>query len=595
MPDPHVTIPDEDPIIQYTVTSADDEFTFPFSFFDNTDILVYNGDDLIAAADYTVVGNSGTSGGYDGGTVTLDTAVSNTVLTILRQVPASRTTDFPTSGPFNISALNTQLDKSFAIQQQQNLSIDRAIKIPDTDDPNISTVLASAADRANKALIFDEDGVPTVSENDYNDDASAIATAAATAAAASATAAAASETSAAEDRVLAQDALADTLEALADAETMGDMTVDQFTGDGVRTTDTLTVTPESENNTWVYFDGVYQQKDSYSVAADVITYGVAPGNGVVIEVVTGSTLPLGALVDSSVTTSKINDLAVTAGKLATDAVETAKIKDNNVTLAKLATQDANTVLVNATGSAAVPTAMTVAASKLVGRGSAGNITQITPNTGLVVSTDNLNVDVGTTANKIVQLDASARLPAVDGSQLLNVPAGAMVFLGQQVASNDATLDFTSLITSDYDTYIFDIIDLLPASDTELRVRTSTNNGSSFDSGASNYFFHNSSYPIGGANTSSDSDGTALKLTEGSYVGNGAGEGISGRMMLIGPLGTTRRKLITFEGMANNSSVFNFVKSYGYRDAASDIDAVRFLMSSGNIVSGRINMYGVKNS
>lgn len=30
-------------------------------------------------------------------------------------------------------------------------------------------------------------------------------------------------------------------------------------------------------------------------------------------------------------------------------------------------------------------------------------------------------DVGTTANKIVQLDSFAKLPAVDGSQLINLP------------------------------------------------------------------------------------------------------------------------------------------------------------------------------
>jgi hypothetical protein len=45
-------------------------------------------------------------------------------------------------------------------------------------------------------------------------------------------------------------------------------------------------------------------------------------------------------------------------------------------------------------------------------------------TGIVTSgtgaTSTLNVDVGTTASKIVQLDGSARLPAVDGSQLTNV-------------------------------------------------------------------------------------------------------------------------------------------------------------------------------
>lgn len=33
------------------------------------------------------------------------------------------------------------------------------------------------------------------------------------------------------------------------------------------------------------------------------------------------------------------------------------------------------------------------------------------------------VDTGTTANKIVKLDASAKLPAVDGSQLTNLPIG----------------------------------------------------------------------------------------------------------------------------------------------------------------------------
>ena len=39
------------------------------------------------------------------------------------------------------------------------------------------------------------------------------------------------------------------------------------------------------------------------------------------------------------------------------------------------------------------------------------------------ATSTLNVDVGTTASKIVQLDGSARLPAVDGSQLTNLPSG----------------------------------------------------------------------------------------------------------------------------------------------------------------------------
>jgi len=47
-------------------------------------------------------------------------------------------------------------------------------------------------------------------------------------------------------------------------------------------------------------------------------------------------------------------------------------------------------------------------------------------TGIVVNADDVAVDVGTTANKIVQLNGSAQLPAVDGSLLTGLNAGATV-------------------------------------------------------------------------------------------------------------------------------------------------------------------------
>ncbi len=66
------------------------------------------------------------------------------------------------------------------------------------------------------------------------------------------------------------------------------------------------------------------------------------------------------------------------------------IDNNAVTLAKLATQAANTVLANATASTAVPTAVSLSASTLLGRGSSGNITGLTAGTGITIGASSIS-------------------------------------------------------------------------------------------------------------------------------------------------------------------------------------------------------------
>ena len=60
---------------------------------------------------------------------------------------------------------------------------------------------------------------------------------------------------------------------------------DNFTGNGSTTAFTLSFDPLHENNTFVYFDGVYQEKSEYSVSGTTLTFSTAPANGDSIEVI----------------------------------------------------------------------------------------------------------------------------------------------------------------------------------------------------------------------------------------------------------------------------------------------------------------------
>lgn len=65
----------------------------------------------------------------------------------------------------------------------------------------------------------------------------------------------------------------------------GASTVQNFTGDGTTVIFTLSGTPNSENSTLVYINGVYQQKNTYSVSGTTLTFSQAPPLTSSIEVV----------------------------------------------------------------------------------------------------------------------------------------------------------------------------------------------------------------------------------------------------------------------------------------------------------------------
>lgn len=160
-------------------------------------------------------------------------------------------------------------------------------------------------------------------------------------------------------------------------------------------------------------------------------------------------------------------IKVTSGVMGTPAA--------TVPLTDLATQAANTVLANATGSTAAPTAVAVSASRIVGRGPSGNITGLTAGTGITIGASDVAVDVGTAANKIVQLNGLAQLPAVDGSLLTGV---ASVPIGTPVTFSSVT---EVAFAADFTTYsVYDLMIRFTGGGTStLDLVASSNTGSSY--------------------------------------------------------------------------------------------------------------------
>lgn len=154
-----MTISDTTPRVQYTVGSGGQTaFTVNFQFFAVTDLAVYNGATQLTyaaspadATQYSVTG----AGDPSGGTVTLGAAVASTTVTIVRDVPVARSTDFPPSGPFQIDSLNDELDKFTAMVREREDDIGRSVAAPDTDPTTIDMTLPVKADRLGKLLGFD--------------------------------------------------------------------------------------------------------------------------------------------------------------------------------------------------------------------------------------------------------------------------------------------------------------------------------------------------------------------------------------------------------------------------------------------------------
>lgn len=135
-------------------------------------------------------------------------------------------------------------------------------------------------------------------------------------------------------------------------------------------------------------------------------------------------------IDSGVVnTSKLGGDITTAGKALLDDAD-ASAQRTTLGLGTVATQAANNVNITG-GTIAGITDLAIA------DGGTGASTAANARTNLGLGTV-ATLNVGTSANNVVQLDGSARLPAVDGSQLTNLPVSSALPTGSVMPYAGAT-------------------------------------------------------------------------------------------------------------------------------------------------------------
>jgi hypothetical protein len=177
---------------------------------------------------------------------------------------------------------------------------------------------------------------------------------------------------------------------------------------------------------------------------------------------------------------------------------------------------------------------------------------------------------------------------------------AQVLLATATASNSASLSFTTLIDNTYDEYVFEFINIHAITDqANFTFQTSTNGGSSYGVSMTSTFlmaYHQENdgdvglQYQGGLDLHSSTSFQQIFY----YMGNGADESGSGELHLFNPSNGNLVKHFYARGNVNISGArSDDDMPGGYFATTTPINAIQFKMSSGNIDSGTIKMYGIK--
>ena len=180
-------------------------------------------------------------------------------------------------------------------------------------------------------------------------------------------------------------------------------------------------------------------------------------------------------------------------------------------------------------------------------------------------------------------------------------AGAITLITTNtISSGVSSSSFTSGIDSTYDTYLFKFINIHGASEAYFSFNMSVDGGSNYNVTKTTTTFEAYHNEAGGDQSLNYNTGADLAQSTGyqylintNHVGIENDESCSGEMYLFNPSSTTFVKhfFARLNGYHKSDYTMNNYAA-GYGNTTSAVNAIDFKMSSGNIDSGVIKMYGI---
>ncbi|MEE9510298.1 MAG: hypothetical protein V3V81_07370 [Candidatus Bathyarchaeia archaeon] len=185
---------------------------------------------------------------------------------------------------------------------------------------------------------------------------------------------------------------------------------------------------------------------------------------------------------------------------------------------------------------------------------------------------------------------------VGAAPTMQASAGAWDLLETQSASASSSIDFTSNIDSTFTKYAIEIVDWIPSVDALIQIRISTDGGSTFKAGASDYAWGNvRSNGATGIVVNTDTADDHISIAGSNNIGSDSAKGANFTIKMSNPASSATNTSFEITGGAPDGTVLQQKPMQGsgkYVAATTAVDAIQFLQSTGTITSGIFKLYGI---